>query len=146
MPAQSGHCPATTHDTEAPRILVSGKVTANAYAICLNSFRPGSGPARHVHAHEDEIFHVLQGRLRIWCDGRTFEAGGGDTAALPRGVPHAFRVISDQPARVLTTMIPGGFEGFFAAVAGLRLPDEEARLISISHQYGVEYVGPPLTD
>ena len=128
------------------RIIVPGEATGNAYAVCLNSFQPGAGPSRHVHAREDEIFHILEGRLLVWCDGRTFEAGVGDTALLPRGVPHAFRVVSKRPARVLMTVVPGGFEHFFDAVAKLRLPDEEARLMSISHDYGIGYIGPPLED
>ena len=126
----------------AMRVIVPGEATGNAYAVCLGSFEPGSGPGRHVHAREDEILHVLEGRLLLWCDGRVFEAGSGDTAALPRGVPHSFRVISDRPARVLTTVIPGGLEHFLAAAAGLRSPDEQARLAGVGRDYGIEYVNP----
>ena len=130
--------------TSSMRILVSGEVTCGAYGVWLHTAEPGFSTPRHVHAREDEVFHVLDGRLLLWCDGRETTAGPGDTLALPRGLPHAFRVISDTPARMVMTVVPGGFETFFAAIAGLRLPDDQAHLTTISDRYGLEYVGPPL--
>jgi quercetin dioxygenase-like cupin family protein len=134
----------TSFGCEKSRIVVPGEATRGAYAVWEHESHPGFGPPRHIHHREDEIFHVLEGRLLVWCDGRTYEAGPGDTAALPRGLPHAFKVISATPARMLMTVVPGGFEHFFAAVAGLRLPEEMTALIDVSHGYGLEYVGPAL--
>lgn len=128
----------------AMRVVVPSEATAGAYGVWLNRMEPGSGPPRHVHHREDEIFHVLEGKLLIWCDGDTYEALPGQIAALPRGIPHTFRVISDSPARMLTTVVPGGFERFFAAVAGLVVPRDMGELVRISDGYGVAYVGPPL--
>ena len=126
------------------RVLVPGSAAGGAYGVWMHLSPPGSSPPRHIHHREDEIFHVLEGKLLIWCDGNTYEAGPGDTAALPRGVAHTFRVISDTPARTLMTVVPGGFERFFAAVSGLVIPQDMGRLVEISDGYGIEYVGPPL--
>lgn len=154
-PLRSGSCPpVVTGPAESDlvtvgaggrmRVIVPGAATGNAYAVYLGSYEPGSGSLRQVHTREEKVFHVLDGRVLVWCDGRATEAGPGDTLALPRGLPHAFRVISDTPARMIMTVVPGGFETFFAAIAGLRLPDDQARLVTISERYGLEYVGPPL--
>lgn len=133
----------TIGDSEM-RVVVPGEATGGAYAVWMNLSRPGASPPRHIHHREDEIFHVLEGRLAIWIDGEVFEAGPGDTASLPRGLAHTFRVISETPARMLMTVVPGGFERFFAAVSGLVVPRDMGEVIRISDGYGLEYVGPPL--
>jgi quercetin dioxygenase-like cupin family protein len=133
----------TIGDSEM-RVVVPSEATAGGYAVWMNLSAPGASPPRHVHYREDEIFHVLEGKLAIWVDGETYEAEPGDTASLPRGIPHTFRVISDTPARMLMTVVPGGFERFFAAVSGLVVPRDMGDLVRISDGYGLEYVGPPL--
>ncbi len=137
---QPGAMPA--HNADCMRILVSGDATGGAYAVGLRISQPGFTSPLHCHSREDEVFHILEGRLRIWCDGRDIDVGPGDTTALPRGLPHSFQVISATPARLLTTLVPGGLENFFAAVAELG-PEHQARLIAISRDYGIEYVGSP---
>ena len=127
---------------DAARILVSNEATAGAYAVWMQTVAPNGGPGRHIHENEDEVFQVLAGRLLVWCDGQTYEAGPGDTRALPRGVAHAFRVISDHPARLLRTVVPGGFEQIHA-VEDLRPSEDEPRLRQLGGRYGIRYVDPP---
>ena len=99
----------------------------------------------HVHHREDEIFYILEGRFQVWCDGRTWTAEPGATIFLPRGVPHTFRNVGDSPGRKLITVVPGGFEGFFAAVAarGLRIPEHLPQLQELGAAYGLAFTGPP---
>ncbi|MCW3477523.1 cupin domain-containing protein [Limobrevibacterium gyesilva] len=134
----------TAFGCEQVRIVVPARSVGGAYGIWELTSQPGFSPPRHTHHREDEIFRVLEGKLLVWCNGQTYEAEAGATAVLPRGVPHSFRVLSPTPARMLMTVVPGGFETFFAAVSGLRLPGDETALIDISDSYGVEYVGGPL--
>jgi len=43
----------------------------------------------HSHEHEDELFHVVQGRLRIEYDGgRAVDLGPGSIHVVPRGIRH----------------------------------------------------------
>jgi mannose-6-phosphate isomerase-like protein (cupin superfamily) len=42
----------------------------------------------HAHDEEDELFIVLEGRLRIEMEERTVELGEGDAFVVPRGVRH----------------------------------------------------------
>ncbi len=43
----------------------------------------------HKHDDEDELFHVVRGRMRIdYEGGRTVELGPGDIHVVPRGTLH----------------------------------------------------------
>jgi mannose-6-phosphate isomerase-like protein (cupin superfamily) len=42
----------------------------------------------HNHADEDELFFVLQGRLRLEFEGDAVELGEGECYVVPRGVRH----------------------------------------------------------
>ena len=121
----------------------------------LESVAPeGDSPPLHVHATEDELFHVLEGelRLRMGDDERTLPAG--EAALAPRGVPHTYRVESPR-ARWLVTTARGDFERFVRELArpaeseGLPpqappTPEEVERLAAAAAAHGIELVGPPL--
>jgi len=95
---------------------ISGDQTGGAYAVVETATPPGGGPPLHLHGREDEFFYVLDGRLDIRCGNRTFTLEAGACAHLPRGVPHTFRNVGDALARMLVTLVPAGFERFFAQV------------------------------
>ena len=42
----------------------------------------------HAHEHEDELFLVLKGRLRIEMEAGTVEIGEGEFYVVPKGVRH----------------------------------------------------------
>jgi len=44
--------------------------------------------AWHSHEHEDELFFVLQGRMRIEMESRTVELGEGEMFVVRKGVRH----------------------------------------------------------
>lgn len=106
--------------------------------------QPGGGPPLHRHSREDEMFYVLEGRLRIWRGDETFEAGAGEALLLPRGVAHTFRNDGDVPSRMLVTMVPAGFEGFFRECSERGLTPEHAdAVVDVAARYGLEILGPP---
>ena len=43
-------------------------------------------PPLHVH-EEDESFHVLEGSIVVYAEGRTVQLKVGDEVVVPRGVP-----------------------------------------------------------
>ncbi len=49
----------------------------------------------HNHADEDELFLVLQGRLRIELEDGAIELPAGSFAVVPRGVRH--NPVADEP-------------------------------------------------
>jgi mannose-6-phosphate isomerase-like protein (cupin superfamily) len=68
----------------------------------------------HVHHREDEGFWVLDGRVTFEVGATKIDAGVGDYALGPRGLPHRFKV-GDQGCRMLFILTPGGFEGLIRA-------------------------------
>ena len=53
----------------------------------------------HSHDHEDELFYVLSGRLRIETERETVELGAGDAYVVPKGVRH--NPIADEECLVM---------------------------------------------
>lgn len=90
---------------------------------------PGGGsPPEHVHETEDDSFYLLDGSLAVRCGDQSFVASAGAYLALPRGVPHTFRVLDDEPARLLLVHETDAFLRF---VEGLGEPAEERRLPTV---------------
>jgi mannose-6-phosphate isomerase-like protein (cupin superfamily) len=133
-------------------ILVRAEQTGGAFGAVEGIGRAGSSPPLHVHAREDEVFVLLSGRLLVRCGDETFRAEPGSVTFLPRGVPHTFLVEGDEPARLISLCLPGGFETFFAAAGrpaeGEGLPPNEPpdvpRMQQVGAEYGLQFVGPPL--
>lgn len=84
--------------------------------------------------------------MLFWLEGRTLTKGPGEVVFVPRGKEHTFHVVGSQPARFVTMMTPGGFEGFFPAVArgGYRIPEDMPAVAAIAADYSLEFTGPPL--
>jgi mannose-6-phosphate isomerase-like protein (cupin superfamily) len=70
----------------------------------------------HVHHREDEGFWVLEGSVAIEVGPTTIEAGAGDYAFGPRGVPHRFKV-GGAGCRMLFILTPGGLEDLIRATS-----------------------------
>jgi len=66
----------------------------------------------HVHSQEDELFHVLEGRISFRIGDSQIDTAPGHTVFAPRNIPHGFRVVSPEPARYLIVYSPAGFEEF----------------------------------
>lgn len=96
----------------------------------------------HLHANEDELFHIIDGEHEFRCGEQRFCVGPGAFVHLPRGVPHAHRRIVPGSGRFLVITTPGGFEGFFRILAeadraGDLGPTAYARA---SAQYGITWL------
>jgi quercetin dioxygenase-like cupin family protein len=127
-------------------ILITPAETHGALGMFSAVVKPQSGPARHVHHNEDEIIHIVEGEVLFWLEGETFLRRAGDTVMVPRGKQHAFLVTSNDAARFVTCVTPGGFEGFFASVTkqGLQFPQHKAAVDAMAAAFGCEFTGPPL--
>lgn len=71
----------------------------------IQTAQPGYQAPLHSHPYL-EVLHILDGVAEAWMEGREAEKivlRRGDTIALPPGVPHSFRVVGDQPLRLLGT-------------------------------------------
>ena len=106
----------------------------------------GTALPLHVHSNEDEQFLLLEGEVMVWLGDQAQQLCAGDTLALPRGVPHAHRVVSET-ARILTIATPGGFERLFLehGATGDSPPPwtSDEVLAAAVRELGVQRVGPP---
>ena len=136
------------------RVRLDGEASGGAIAIVESTGRRGDMPPLHVHHREDEVWHVLAGRLSIHLPGGSGEIGPGEAAFGPRGVPHTYRVESPR-ARWLVTTARGDFERFVRSLARpaesddlppLQPPTSEQveHVAATAAAHGIELVGPPL--
>lgn len=104
--------------------------TGGAVGMWETFSAPGTGPHRHTHTRETEVFRVIAGRYRFWCGDDVVEGGPGLTVTLPPRVAHHWRNISDETGRMLAIVTPGGFEQLFIELAesGAGTPAEIAAI------------------
>jgi quercetin dioxygenase-like cupin family protein len=130
-------------------IHADGADTNGQFALVEVKGKPGSEPPLHVHEHEDELFVVLEGQIKAICDGVEKILNPGDSAFLPRHIPHTFRILTPE-ARALVYITPAGFENYFKEMSqpaeSLELPanpvfPELDRLVAMTAKYGIEILG-----
>jgi quercetin dioxygenase-like cupin family protein len=131
---------------------VMGEQTGEAWSMVELTGPRGDMPPLHVHQREDEAFYVLEGELTVFVGDQEIHLSPGDCAVAPRGVPHVYRVDSEE-ARWLGIASPG----FARFVAEAGVPAEAAtlppgppavspeRLTELAAAYGIEILGPPGT-
>ena len=125
-------------------VRLRGRDTNGVLSVVESIDQPGGGPPPHIHHREDETFQVLEGEFEFMCGGKTFTAGKGATIFAPRGVPHAYRYVGQTPGRLMVTITPAGFEGFFEEIGALSPQQQEIpRVIEIGKKYGLEFLPPP---
>jgi quercetin dioxygenase-like cupin family protein len=110
--------------------------TGGTYGIWETISPPGTGPGRHVHTREAELFQVLEGTYRMECGDDAFEISAGSLVVLPPNVPHAWTNISDRPGRMLGMVTPGGFETMFLDIAAENLSTHD-EIVEVHARYGV---------
>jgi quercetin dioxygenase-like cupin family protein len=122
--------------------------TRGHFALLEFAGGPGGEPPLHVHRYEDELFYVLEGELRVFRGCEEIILRSGESALLPRNIPHTFKIVSSH-ARGLVYITPGGFEGYFRELgtavetfasqreAPRRTP---AEMMQVAERYGVAFL------
>ena len=131
-------------------IKASGEDTDGAFALIEAVVPPQGGPPPHRHHREDEAFYVLEGEFEFHSDGRRILAPAGAWAILPRGSLHYFRNVGPSPARMLTLIVPAGFEKFllevgreassFSPEAGAMRPGDIEKILAAAPRYAIDFV------
>lgn len=130
------------------RTILPPQATNGSLSIVDTTSPAGSGPPRHVHEREDEIFVIVSGNVRFWVEGELFDRGSGEAVLVQRGREHTFRVIGNEPSRHLLVLTPGGFENFFADMAsgGYRIPEDMDLIARSAARHSLRFTGPPIAD
>ena len=95
--------------------------------VALVTQPPGIATPLHRHTREAEAFYLLEGRMTYRAGEEDFELYDGCFMYLPEGVPHAFRIRGDEPARFLALTAPGGLLHLYDEVGHPRRRDEASR-------------------
>ena len=114
----------------------------------------GSAPPLHVHDNLDDTWYILEGQMVVHCGEEELIVGPGHWVSMPRGVPHAFRVVGEHEARILLVHDNASFRDFIRDLgspapshvvpAQPQFPpmDELARIAAL---HDLRPIGPPMS-
>lgn len=91
--------PATAHGPAAQPIAALG------LSLAIYECSGGGSDYLHVHHHDDEAWHVLEGSLTFRFQDGERRVAKGTTVFVPAGVAHTWYE-ADGPARYLMIMTP----------------------------------------
>ncbi len=118
-----------------------GSETNNQIVEWVDDVEPGVGIPPHVHTKEDEIFRVIIGQIEIMVDGKTTILEAGDTAFAPKNVPHSWKVVGTEKAKMITSAFPAGIEVMFKELANLPPgPPDFEKVAEICAKYGISFL------
>jgi quercetin dioxygenase-like cupin family protein len=126
--------------------------TDGAFFMFEDLMAQGKCTPLHRHPEADETVYILEGEILVKVDGNETRVGAGGITFTPKGVPHAFIVVSDS-ARVLTLQTPGIGQAFYYGASEPATDDtsetvDMARLQASAkaNPRGIEILGPPPFD
>jgi quercetin dioxygenase-like cupin family protein len=132
------------HDFKA-----SGHDTEGRFDFLVVEVEFLTGPPLHIHAVQEDTFYVLEGVMTVQLGDRIAELGPGDFASAPPGVPHTFTNADakQKTVRAVNVMTPGiGFDRFIEQFVALQKRGAgTAEVERLSQEYGVQFVGPPIS-
>ncbi|MDO6435784.1 cupin domain-containing protein [Cyclobacterium sp. 1_MG-2023] len=118
-----------------------GIETGNQIVEWVDNVEPGVGIPPHVHSKEDEIFRIIEGEIEIMVGGNTSILKAGDVAYAPKNIPHSWKVVGTNKAKMITSAFPAGIEHMFQQLADLpEGPPEFKKVAEICQKHGVSFV------
>jgi quercetin dioxygenase-like cupin family protein len=123
--------------------------TDGAFFMLEDVMGQGKCTPLHRHPEADETVYILEGEILVNVDGHESRVGAGGMTFTPKGVPHAFLVVSDS-ARVLTLQTPGIGQAFYRG-ASEPATDDTSETVDIAriqasakeNPRGIELLGRP---
>ena len=81
--------------------------------------RYGRGTRRFVQDKRLAKQEAAKGEIEIMVDGKTTVLKEGDTAFAPKNIPHSWKVVGSDKAKMITSAFPAGIEIMFNELAQL---------------------------
>lgn len=97
-------------DTNKFVMMVDPLADRAPFVSVVEIFDVGGKTPPNVHVEAHEMFYVLSGTGRAYCNGRTYDVARGDTLVLPPGMEHVVENTGPEKLYCLTVMVPN--EGF----------------------------------
>ena len=97
-------------DTNKFVMMVDPLADRAPFVSVVEIFDVGGKTPPNVHVEAHEMFYVLSGMGRAYCNGRTYDVARGDTLVLPPGMDHVVENTGSEKLYCLTVMVPN--EGF----------------------------------
>ena len=120
---------------------VGAEDSAGALSMLEVTIPPKTLIKPHMHTREDEFSLVLAGSIGVRQGDRTTEEiPTGSWLVKPRSIPHAMWNVSDEPARILEVVVPGGLERYFEQIAPVLMehgPEWTQRYKALAEEYGL---------
>jgi mannose-6-phosphate isomerase-like protein (cupin superfamily) len=100
--------------------LAKGSETSGRFALMEFQTKPGNEPPPHIHEREHELYFVLEGTMRFYCEDKILDVGTGEVVFLPQGKAHAFTCTSDVVRTLIFVQATGqdavGLDSYFLAM------------------------------
>ena len=104
----------------------------------------------HLHPEAHEMTYVIDGEIEVEHDGVRSRVRSGGLSFVPKGVPHAFIVVSSE-ARLISLHSPGNTSQAFYRGASTPAVDDSADMVDIArlqsvaadNPRGIKILGPP---
>ncbi|AFW02384.1 hypothetical protein Gbth_047_003 [Gluconobacter thailandicus F149-1 = NBRC 100600] len=87
-------------------ILFDRKAGDYSSIAVVEIFEPGGATPPNTHTDADEMFFVLSGTGRAWCDGKSCELKAGDALLVKPGSEHVLENTGTSKLYTLTVMTP----------------------------------------
>lgn len=141
----AGLVPAATSESfhvlgAAARVRVPSAETRDAFSVVELSLPAGGSTAAQVLWRFDLVLELEAGALEVRLGNERHTAGAGDRVVVPRGTPWACRVDGPDPARLVVSTTPGGYDDFLRELALSVAPDDAAAEAELRSAHGVELV------
>lgn len=120
---------------------LTGIDTNGLYTLIEQYNKPGMEIPLHIHKDEDELFHVLEGELEIKVGDQIKLLKAGDIGFCPRGIPHSWKVVGNDKAKVMLSIFPAGLENMFKELSIFPPgPPDFEKVTEICEKYNIQFV------
>jgi len=124
--------------------------TGGAFFLFEDVMVRGKTTPLHRHPEADEMTYVLEGEIIVNVAGKETRVRAGGMSFVPKGVPHAFLVVSES-ARLLSLHSPATSSQAFYRGASEPAKDGAAETVDLGRLHasakanprGIEILGPP---
>lgn len=121
-----------------------------AFFLFEDTMVQGKTTPLHAHPEAHEVTYVLDGEIEMQADGNRTRVRSGGMSFVPKGVAHAFIVVSAE-ARLITFQSPGAVGQAFYRGASDPALDDTADLVDLARLHasaadnprGIKLLGPP---